>query len=341
MPRESAKTRYCFTYHCPASWSLETAVENGPKLLDAAATSGDFSAMVFQLEICPTTQRPHYQGFALLCLEKHKRGVRLTGAKAILDPIFQNCHIEATRGSTAAASAYCEKDDTRAPGGGPWRFGDLTRSQGTRSDLLNVKDSVDANVDTATLWEEHFQSMVRYHKSIEVYRNLKIARRTEQTELIIMVGPTAVGKTTWIMDTYPDAFWVSPPTKGQSLWWDGYAQQETVVLDEFRGWWFPYSILLQLANKSPYKVQQKGMPACEFNSKRIIIATNNHPQTFYTGIGDTTALERRIYEIQVWTGFKEFTRFTNTDGTAWDNYRKSELWEQQLRVTSVDFPPNH
>lgn len=323
--RESAKTRYCFTFNLPLEWTDEEATTNGPVYLDAAQESGSFTAMIFQLERAPTTNRLHYQGFALL---DPKKPIRLAGAKQLFDPIFPNCHLEPTRASTPKAVAYCEKEESQVAG--PWRFGDLGRSQGQRNDLAALKDAVDNDVSAVELWDQHFAPMVRYHKSIDVYRNIKIAPRTEQTELIIMIGPTAVGKTTWIMDQFPGAYWISPPqSRGQSLWWDGYKQQPTVVFDEFRGWWFPFSVLLQLANKSPYTVQPKGIPGVQFTSARVIIATNYHPLTFYPNVSDQSPLERRITEIQVWDSYKSFTSYKTTDKPAWENYRLSDQFDIQ------------
>ena len=56
-----------------------------------------------------------------------------------------------------------------------------------------------------------------------------------RSEVTVIWGETGVGKSRWASETYPDAYWKPPNSK----WWDNYAQEEVIIMDEFYGW-LPY-----------------------------------------------------------------------------------------------------
>jgi len=76
----------------------------------------DVAFAVWQMELCPTTNRIHYQGY-----------IEFVGKKS-WSWIQQNCegletaHFEQRKGSQAEARRYCMKEDTRIDG--PWEFGE-------------------------------------------------------------------------------------------------------------------------------------------------------------------------------------------------------------------------
>lgn len=41
-------------------------------------------------------------------------------------------------------------------------------------------------------------------------------------------GPTGTGKSMHVRSTYPDAY-----IKGNNIWWDGYAGEKEVIIEEF------------------------------------------------------------------------------------------------------------
>ena len=85
-------------------------------------------------------------------------------------------------------------------------------------------------------------------------------------------------------------------------WWDGYEQQETVVLDDFQGGLL-FGFLLHLLDRYPLLVQVKGGTRV-FNSKTIIITSNFAPDQWYTDprlAQNFPALERRLDTIYEFT----------------------------------------
>lgn len=63
-----------------------------------------------------------------------------------------------------------------------------------------------------------------------------------------------------------------PNSRNSALWWDGYIGQKTVVLDDFRPWWCPFSFLLRILDRYPIRVQVKG-GFVNFVPEKIIITT--------------------------------------------------------------------
>lgn len=111
--------------------------------------------LCFQLEVCPTTSRHHYQGIirfpSVKSLEQAK--TRVTSLFACSPP-----HLEVCR-SAAASRKYCCKDDTRSdlPDSGPHEFGSPP-SQGKRTDLDAVKELLDKPESTMReVAEQHFR----------------------------------------------------------------------------------------------------------------------------------------------------------------------------------------
>lgn len=195
--------------------------------------------------------------------------VRMSTVQNLFDT---NPHLEVCR-DKKASKLYCMK-----PGavGGPYEYGELSGGQGSRNDLLACKEAVDAGASTADLWEDHHATMVRYHKSYTVYRNVRAQPRNSPPEIIIYVGPTRTGKTRAVREAYPDAYW-----KPGGKWWPKYEGQETVVIDEMYGHRFPFTELLQLLDRYPYQVEDKGVHM-EFTSTRIVMTSNQEPEDWYS-----------------------------------------------------------
>lgn len=219
-----------------------------------------------QFERAPTTGTLHFQGY----VETPKK-ITLAGLKKILD---KPCW-DAAKGNAAQCINYCTKDDTRDPslnGDGHWSVGESKQDQGKRHDLWDLKEALDRGEDYG--WTEQFPGMIKYFRGAHAYLQRKNRQRSEMTLLEFHYGKPGLGKTTCVQQKYPNAFWMSP-----GKWWDGYQNQETVVLDEFNGW-LQYSILCRLADSTPMKLEVKG-GHIDFNSKRLIIISNYMPSTWY------------------------------------------------------------
>jgi len=109
-------------------------------------------------------------------------------------------------------------------------------------------------------------------------------------------GPTGTGKS---HTAYEESKALGPTyfKPVSDKWWDGYDQQPSVIIEDFRGE-IALATLLRLADKYPMRVPVKGGYK-EFNSKRIYITSNididdwfNKEQKGYEA--SMEALKRRI-----------------------------------------------
>lgn len=136
------------------------------------------------------------------------------------------------------------------------------------------------------------QVMTQY-KGISHGRNIVLPPRSTKTKTVLIYGLPGCGKSRFIYETYPDAFWKSP----DSTWFDGYSGQSEIIFDDFYGW-IPLATLLRLTDRYPLIVQTKGGHAT-FQAKRCIISSNALPEDWYKSAIEKTpwlkrALHRRI-----------------------------------------------
>lgn len=129
-----------------------------------------------------------------------------------------------------------------------------------------------------------------YQRALNAYQFLSQEQRNHPMEVLVLWGESGSGKSRWCRDTYPEAYWVS---KGR--WWDGYKNQETVIVDEFYGWW-EYDFVLRLCDRYPLNVEIKGGHTV-FNSKRIIFTSNKKWEDWWERPHDLEPLRRRITKV--------------------------------------------
>ena len=109
-PSTNQSTRrklWCFT--------LFTDAPGTPAIPPSELPDG-FSFFIYQEEICPRTQRHHYQGFVRV---SSPHGIRFTQLKRMVQTAFHTTKspwIGWSRGTVDQNIAYCSKVDTRVPG---------------------------------------------------------------------------------------------------------------------------------------------------------------------------------------------------------------------------------
>ena len=150
--------------------------------------------------------------------------------------------------------------------------------------------------------EEHFSAFIRYRKSFAAYKRIKTAARDWPMEVLVFYGPTGTGKSHTCRTRWPDAYWLDAP-KGSGTYWDSYAGEETVVIDEFYGAHFSWGFLLRLCDKYPLTVPIHGDAGHQFTSRRIVFTSNQHPRDWYRKMHekagtDWAPLRRRITRIE-------------------------------------------
>lgn len=131
-----------------------------------------FTYLVYQLEKCPYTGKFHYQGY--ICFPSNQR---LAGLKQF----NKQTHWETRYKKHSEAKLYCMKDETRMAG--PWEFGDdsdIPEGKGSRTDLIYVKKMLDEGKNMLEIADEHFPQFARYHKSFQLYKDLKDEKKEKE-----------------------------------------------------------------------------------------------------------------------------------------------------------------
>jgi len=243
--------------------------------------------VVCQKEITPSTKRLHWQGYIEI---KNRKGNK--GFKDILN--CKTAHIERACGNAAENEKYCTKLDTKVVDENSFFFGKPCVA-GQRSDLSALQTDLQSGMSMLELSDAHFGPFLHYSRSIREYKLLHTPPRKWLTELHIVTGKSGIGKSRNAWNDYPDAYPLRKCNTG-TLWWDGYENHETVIIDDFYGW-MPFDTLLRIADRYPMLVDTKG-GAVQFTAKRIIITSNDIPKDWYPNVSCIpkrwNALLRRI-----------------------------------------------
>jgi len=227
----------------------------------------------------------HFQGY-LECVGK-KSMIQLHMCDGL-----EEAHFEIRRGTQQQAIDYANKEDTRVEG--PWSFGE-PKEQGRRSDLHEIKAKCDQGMPIKSIWEEHYNSMIRYHRSVKEYKRIITPPRDWLPTIIVIIGASGVGKSRLAREMFPNAYW-----KPNNKWWDDYDGQKTVVWDEFKGH-YPFQDLLRVLDSTPLTLETKGS-SCQYGADTICFTSNFHPSEWYNEESirftwETSPLNRRIREF--------------------------------------------
>lgn len=208
---------------------------------------------------------PHYQGYLEL-----KKKQRMQQVKALF-PNEVAPHLEIARGAPSQAADYCKKE------GSFKEVGALT-SQGQRTDLLELTQMITDGVAMQDVALSAPATWVRNYRGLSAFMQLlqKPLPIREDFTCHFYFGKTGTGKTYKAFNDYPGLF-AKPLGKG--LWFDGYAGQKVVLVDEFTGQW-PCTDMLRIADKYQLQVEIKGGHTW-FQPELVIFTSNIHPCTYY------------------------------------------------------------
>lgn len=183
----------------------------------------------------------------------------------------------------------------------------LTKSQRKKKKerMAEIKKMIEMGSTEEQIADYDFEMWVRSYRAFREYRLIITPQRSHEVEVIVLQGPTGTGKSKWAMDNYPEAYW-----KQRSIWWDGYAKQENVIIDEFYGW-MPFDTLLRVCDRYPLLVETKGGQV-NFVAKTIVITTNAVPTSWYKNVYFNSFVRRvsKWMVLRTWGNVQTFTDYS-------------------------------
>jgi len=254
---------WCFTCNNPEEESkFHLAKTEGVKAFE------DVRYIVFQLEQ-GADGTPHYQGYV-----EFQRPYDLAGVKS---RCCERSHWENRKGTAKQAIKYASKAETRIDG--PWEDGVKTQ-QGSRSDIVALREAIKKGATKEVLMEDHPDVMARYPRFVGQVKDAYFANGWRETECILLIGDTGLGKTRWVYDNWP-TFWRLPAVT-TSMWFDGYQGETHVLLDDFSGAASKVSVamLLQILDGYTQRMPNKG-GFVTWKPSHMAVTTNLHPRLWY------------------------------------------------------------
>lgn len=218
---------------------------------------------VYGKELCPETNREHYQGFVVF-----NRTHRIPGAKRILGA-GDGVHLEPRRGTRQQADEYARKD------GDVKSYGRLEAF--TQNELFKQPISY--------LIKEHPAFYCRYHKGLEMLKSFDVPKWRD-VEVHILWGEPGTGKTRHVMEM-DDVYKIDSPYK----WWDGYQGESILLIDDYQEGMIDRGMLLNICDGYKLRLETKGGHTWAL-WKKVYITSNNNPALWMC-----KAMKRRVTEV--------------------------------------------
>lgn len=199
-------------------------------------------------------------------------------------------HLEIMKGSILQNERYCSKEGHLVHYGLPFI------GKGGRRDAQVYYEKVRTGANDLELADHDFAAFARFMKATDRIRVAIRPKPKDNCQVILLVGPTGVGKTRQAYEDYPELYELPV---GPSMWFDGYQGQKEVLIDEFSGQ-LPLNDLLKLLDTHYVRKFPIKGGFTWFNPQIILVTSNFHPNTWYDYSSrqeHELALRRRITKV--------------------------------------------
>lgn len=244
--------------------------------------SAEMNYLCFSPEICPETKKHHWQSFVNFREAKTISAASKCLSKNQKIPIF----VKLVNGTAQQNRTYCgatryEKDGKIKEANPLFEeFGEIP-SPGARTDLNAIKTEIFNGKSVDEICVENPIIFHQYGRTLEKLETISLRNkfRSEMTKGIWYYGESGTGKSHKAFENYnPKTHYVL--NVQDNGWWDGYNQQETVIINDFRGQ-IPYDQMLNLVDKFPYTVPRRNREPIPFISKVVIVTSPLRPEEVY------------------------------------------------------------
>nr|WAE43032.1 MAG: replication associated protein [Cressdnaviricota sp.] len=222
---------------------------------------------------------PHLQGFVYFEQPKALRQVRL---------ICPRGHWENARGSPQQNIAYCSKEGRFETRGEPPASQEEKGEKGKAAIAARWKAAKEGK------FEELPPEAIKTYQYIHAKYGNKVEDRTELVNIWI-TGQSGCGKSRWVRDNHP-VFYSKPMSK----WWDGYANEDVVLLDDFdptHGKFLAYFLKIW-ADHYVFNAEVKG-GMLRIRPKTVIVTSQYTIDQCFESQEDKDAISRRFAQKNV------------------------------------------
>lgn len=266
MQHGSKAKGYCFTINNPNGWDDAD--------IETLKGASDYGVVGKEVGECGT---PHLQGF-----------VRFTYSVPFkrIKTLLPRAHIEAQRGSVHQASDYCKKDGDFIEWG---TLPELKRTGKERWRFIIERAEIG---DLGSIRDEYPGEYFRYYDRLKSFR-LRDRDILPEITNEWWYGPTGTGKSRLVWEQFPDHY-----GKQLNKWWDGYEDEEVVVIEE----WCPKnemtaSNLKIWADRYPFNAEIKGGQLKRIRPKKVIVTSNYTMEQCFEKIEDLEPIKRRFKAV--------------------------------------------
>lgn len=232
-------------------------------------------------ELAPTTGQHHVQGYVELrkglqwSFDTFKRSALFAG-----QPEDKSLWVTRSRGSALQNQSYTQK----TADAGRWSLvkGEFRNyGQGKDPGLARAVKLLEEGVPLAKVYKQETDASARHYRFFKEYKLVTTAPRSWPMSVFYIYGPSGSGKSSLAADFWPpgpENFWLTVPKAGRNVWWDGYDNHKTVVIDDWKPGYFGEGHVLfmqRLVDRYALQVPVHGGQV-QFTA-RVIVFTSNTP----------------------------------------------------------------
>lgn len=262
--------RWCYTLNNYTDEEYEALVKYEAKYHICAKEVGELGT-------------PHLQGFLIL-----KNNAKLSAMKKV----SARAHWEVAKGTSEQASHYCKKEGSfvehgtcsvtagEAGGAAEKERWEMARKRAREGNL----DDIPADI------------YVKYYRTLKEIKkdHMQSPDDCDAVTGVWIWGRAGCGKSRKARQDYPNAY-----LKLQNKWWDGYQDEENVILDDYDCKELGHHIKIW-ADRYAFIAETKG-GAIKIRPKKFVITSNYHPTDakFLWDLDTQEAVLRRFTVIQM------------------------------------------
>ena len=298
-------------------------------------TQTEHNMLVAAEEVGSEEETPHIQG--AIAVTKPRSFLQM---KAWWDTRYeganQDCKlwVRNMKGTLKQSLKYCSKENVPI-------IAYNRLHQGVRQDIIDLVKSID---DGATFVElmndpEHCLPAAKFTKFTErMIAEAGEKAATEERSIVVQViyGDTGTGKTAGVKKAFRGNYYELSLASSGTVWFDGYAGEEVLLVDGFDGSKLKYSELIGLLNHGKKRLNIKGSYTLA-KWKKVIITSNVHPSAWYSGdtVPNQESLKRRVTET---VGTWRLTEGMNFAKVSWyldEEVKTKAEFIEALRLTAM------